>query len=144
MHGLEDILEVYDEDCIIEDYQEDDPEDIIQDGEVNSNPEEGISVHALSGNKPQDTIKIRGEVKDNSLTVLIDTGSTHSFMDLQLAKTLKVSMVAASPLVVTVTNGQKVLSKLQCLGFKWDMQGHAFQADLRIIMLWIFSLAYFV
>ncbi len=56
-------------------------------------------------------------------------------MDLQQAKDIKAQMVAASPLVVTVANGQKVLSKLQCLGFKWVMQGHSFQADLRIIRL---------
>ncbi len=56
-------------------------------------------------------------------------------MDLQLAKDIKAQMVAASPLVVTVANGQKVLSKLQCLGFKWSMQGYPFQTDLRIIRL---------
>ncbi len=120
MQGLEDILEVYDEGCIIES-QEAETEDINQEEESTTLHEERISVHALSGVRPQDTIKIQGDVKGHALTVLIDTKSTHSFMDLQLARDLKAQLIAASPLVVTVANGQKVLSKLQCIGFKWTM-----------------------
>ncbi len=58
MHGLEDILEVYDEDCIIEESPEFELESNSQEGEVTPSHEEGISVHDLSGEKPQDTIKV--------------------------------------------------------------------------------------
>ncbi len=74
-------------------------------------------MHALGGEKQQDTIKIQGEVKGQTLIILVDTGSTHSFMDFQTAKSIKARMVPTTPLVVTVANVQKVISKLQCLSF---------------------------
>lgn len=79
--------------------------------------ETGISVLALSGGKQHDTIKIQGEAKGQVLTILVDTGSTYSFLDYQTAKDIKAHLVAATPLEVTVANGQKVLSKLQCPSF---------------------------
>lgn len=42
----------------------------------------GVSVHALSGGKLEDTIKIQEEAKGKVMTILIDTGSTHSFIEL--------------------------------------------------------------
>lgn len=44
-------------------------------------------------------------------------------------------MVTATPLVVTVANGQKILSKLQCPQFSWLMQGQGFKDDLTVIRL---------
>lgn len=38
----------------------------------------GVSVHALSAEIPQDTIKTRGETNNRTLTILIDTRSTYS------------------------------------------------------------------
>ncbi len=133
---MEGISEVYDEDCIQEEIPELEEERIADPGEEGlADHEMGISMHAVSGEKPQETIKVQGEAKGQSLTILIDTGSTHSFMDLQMARNLKAQLVIATPLIVTVVNGQKVLSKLQCPRFFWTMQGHRFQADLRIIRL---------
>ncbi len=72
---------------------------------------------------------------NKSLVILIDTGSTHSFIDFQVAKELKANISAAPPLIVTVANGHKVLSKLKCSNFKWMMHGELYQADLRVIRL---------
>ncbi len=132
LYGINDILEVYYEDCLQEETVEEECEEMVEEG---SKPEVGVYIHALSGEKPQNTIKVREEVNGQMLTILVDTSSTHSFMDLHMAKEIKAHMIAAAPLVVTVANGQKVLSKLQCPSFQWNMQGHNFQADLRIIRL---------
>lgn len=46
-----------------------------------------ISVHALSGNISQNTIKIKGKTKiGKNITIQVDSGSTHSFMDPEIAK----------------------------------------------------------
>ncbi len=94
-----------------------------------------ISVHALSGEIQHETIKVQGEMGNKSLVILIDTGSTHSFIDFQVTKELKADIIAALPLIVTVANGHKVLSKLKCSNFKWMMHGESYQADLRVIKL---------
>lgn len=62
-------------------------------------------------------------------------GSTHSFIDLQVAKEVKANIEGAPPLIVTVANGQKVIRKLRCPGFSRTMHGQQFQFDLRVIRL---------
>ncbi|XP_020082221.1 uncharacterized protein LOC109705849 [Ananas comosus] len=134
IQGEDDLLEIYDESCITE--EREDAEEGRNTKETDGDIRElGVSVHALSGGKTQDTIKVPGESKGKTLTILIDTGSTHSFIDIQTAREIKARLVAAAPLVVTVANGQKVLSKLQCPEFTWTMQGQEFKADLRVIRL---------
>ncbi len=113
LQELDGVLEIYDEDCLQEELLEEE----TNNSEVGCDLEMGVSVLALSGERPQNTIKIPGESKEKNLTILVDTGSTHSFMDFQTARDIKANMVSATPLIVTVANGQKVLSKLQCPGF---------------------------
>ena len=63
--------------------------------------------------------------------ILIDSGSTHSFLDESMARRLKCPLIPTQPLIVTVANGNKVMSKSACAGFCWDIQG----ADLRLLKL---------
>ncbi len=136
LQGLDEVLEVYDENYLQEEkFDENCVQEETENNKEDCDPEIGVSVLALSGERPQNTIKIAGDSKGKNLTILVDTGSTHSFMDYQTARDIKANMVATTPLMVTVANGQKVLSKLQCPGFQWVMQGHNFQNDLRIIRL---------
>ncbi|XP_020095072.1 uncharacterized protein LOC109714771 [Ananas comosus] len=123
------IDEIFDEQLIPTEEEEEHPSN---DEEVE---EVGVSVHALSGQNLHDTIKVQGEVKGKTLTILVDTGSTHSFIDYQVAREVKAEMVAATPLAVTVADGHKVMSKLKCASFQWTMQGEPYQAELRVIRL---------
>ena len=94
-----------------------------------------ISLHALRGVVTSKIIKVEGRVSDSSLMILIDSGSTHSFLDEEVAKKLRCQLTGTQPLSVTVANGQKVLCKSACVGFCWQMQGESFEADLRLLKL---------
>ncbi|XAR64729.1 hypothetical protein NMG60_11008531 [Bertholletia excelsa] len=50
--------------------------------------EEGITIHAIIGNRAKTTLKIMGMVKKRKLSILIDSGSTHSFLDTDTAREL--------------------------------------------------------
>jgi len=52
--------------------------------------EEGgeISMHALEGHASGRVLKVRGTTGKRSLVVLIDSGSTHSFLDEETTSTL--------------------------------------------------------
>ena len=67
--------------------------------------------------------------------ILIDSGSTHSFIDEGTAKKLYCQLAGTLPWSVTVANSQKVLSRSSCNGFCWEMQGEKFEADLRLLQL---------
>lgn len=128
MNAMSEVAEIYDEESLMEEGEAEKQDDI--EGE-----EIGLSVHALSAENPQETIKIPGEAKGKALVILVGTGSTHSFIDINTAKEIKATVASTSPLSVTVANGQNVLSKLKCPGFFWRMQGEGYTLDLRVIRL---------
>ena len=76
------------------------------------------AVYALVGQNQNKTIKIQEEASNKILVILIDIESTHSFIDYQVAKEVKAILAAANPLIVTVANEHKILSKLKCVNFK--------------------------
>ena len=94
-----------------------------------------ISLHALKGLTDNKIIKVEGKVKEGNLLILIDSGSTHSFLDKGTTKKLKCPLTGTQPLSVTVVNGSKVLSSSACPRFCWEMQGEKFDADLRLLKL---------
>ena len=94
----------------------------VEEEEVSQEEEGGeekmeISLHALRGVVTSKIIKVEGRASDSSLIILIDSGSTHSFLDEEVAKKLRCHLTSTQPLSVTVANGQKVLCKSVCVGF---------------------------
>lgn len=67
------------------------------------------------------------------ILVLIDSGNTHSFLNEATAMELRCKMTATTPLSVTVANESKMYSHNNCEDFRWIMQGHEFQTDLRVL-----------
>ena len=67
--------------------------------------------------------------------VLIDSGSTRSFLDEAMARELGCEITNSHPLLITIANGNKVLSQSTCMGFSWEMNGEDFVANLRLLKL---------
>ena len=64
-----------------------------------------ISIHALKGVTNNKIMKVEGHVKGKGLMVLIDSGSTHNFLDEGTTKKLGCQLTGMPPLSVTVANG---------------------------------------
>lgn len=77
-----------------------------------------ISVHALSGNVTPNTIKLKGLLKKRKLSVLVDSGSTHSFLDPIAARLNNITMVTTPPLVVMVADENRLVSDSKCPAFR--------------------------
>ena len=78
--------------------------------EVIAAEEEGdseISLHALQGLVNNKTIKVEGKVRNHRLMVLIDSGSTHNFLDEKITKKLGCIAINMQPLTIIVVNGEK-------------------------------------
>ena len=67
--------------------------------------------------------------------MLIDSGSTHSFVNKKTTQDLKCEMTRTNPLSGTVTNGDLMYNNHKCSNFKWVMQGVEFVANLRVLEL---------
>ncbi|KAA8530919.1 hypothetical protein F0562_005622 [Nyssa sinensis] len=95
-----------------------------------------ISVHALSGSLSYKTMRIKGKVKKNVVTILIDSGSTHNFLDPIMAKRTGASIQFTNPLAVVVVDGTKLKSKVVVKDFQWVMQGTTLTVDMRTDQLY--------
>ncbi|XP_026447045.1 uncharacterized protein LOC113347590 [Papaver somniferum] len=94
-----------------------------------------ISLHALTGTTVHDTIHIAGLLTNQHIMVLIDTGSTHSFIDSKITDKLGLHVSPTGHILVTVANGDSTITKGICRGLQWEMQGYKFSADLRALPL---------
>jgi hypothetical protein len=54
------------------------------------------------------TLKLKGRIKNKSTTIFVDSGSTHNYVDINLAKQLNLFGYCVKDLIVKVTNGQQV------------------------------------
>lgn len=109
-------------------------------GELRQNGDElevegEISLHALMGNMAKTTIKVLDFLKKRALTILIDSGSTHSFLDSETARNLSCLLVGTTPWVVTVADGSETINRAKYPKFAWKMNGYWFEVELRVIPL---------
>ncbi|XP_026441777.1 uncharacterized protein LOC113340943 [Papaver somniferum] len=94
-----------------------------------------VSLHALTGSATGDTIRIPGLLHKRKVSILIDSGSTTSFIDSTLATSLKFSIEQTPSMLVTVANGEQTVSTGICSNLQWSMQGHTFVEILRLLPL---------
>ncbi|KAA8538007.1 hypothetical protein F0562_027413 [Nyssa sinensis] len=110
--------------------------DVVQEMEKKDVQEKlQILVHALSGSLSYKTMRIKGKVKKNMVIILIDSGSTHNFLDLVMAKRIGALIQFTNPLAVMVAYGTKLQSKAMVKDFQWVMQGTTFTTNMRFLPL---------
>ncbi|XP_074265326.1 uncharacterized protein LOC141587757 [Silene latifolia] len=94
-----------------------------------------ISLNAITGNAAFQTMKVTGKVRGTSLNILIDSGSTHNFLDENTARKLGCKVVPSYPVAVSVANGESIYSKNVVKQFSWQLQGETFQTDIMLVPL---------
>lgn len=92
---------------------------VVTELEVNMCPY--ISLNALSGITAYQTMRVKGMVGNQFIHILIDSGSTHNFLDLNTAKKLGCQLVKTEPLKIAVPGEHNLISTYACKGFKWAL-----------------------
>ncbi|XP_026451448.1 uncharacterized protein LOC113351725 [Papaver somniferum] len=111
-------------------------EDIFEEAaESPDEPEIEVSLNALTGSLTGDTIRVPGFLNNHPISVLIDTGSTTSFIDTALAQILACHIEPTAQLLVNVANGEKTVGSGMCSNLSWTMQGHQFTEDFFLLPL---------
>ncbi|KAL2230686.1 UNVERIFIED_CONTAM: Transposon Ty3-G Gag-Pol polyprotein [Sesamum indicum] len=112
------------------DPQQTEPEEMeVKEGDI------AISLHAMKGHDHCKTLKMIGRVGDKEILILIDSGSTHCFLDEKVARTLNCRIENTTPMMIRVADGSKLASKLECDQFTWEMQGKKFTHPVRLLKL---------
>ena len=80
-------------------------------------------------------MRVVGKVKTTPLHILIDSESTHNFLNLATAKRLHCKLKKMPPLQVVVANGQQLVCTSVCHNFAWSLLGEVFTTDVMLIPL---------
>nr|TKR74530.1 hypothetical protein D5086_0000295630 [Populus alba] len=118
---------------------EDSPQTEIEDVEINQpdlEPSEflpEISFHAITGTEHPQTLRVPGKLKSKNVTVLIDGGSTHNFIDQALVSRFGLPVTQEKQLQVMVANREKIKCAGQCQALTLIIQGHPVTTDYYIL-----------
>ena len=88
-----------------------------------------ISLYALLGSLNPGTMRLIGFIKGVRVTILLDTGSNHNFIDPTIVSKATLTK-QSSVLEVKIADGSMIRSEGICHGVMIKMQGHVFQVDL--------------
>ncbi|XP_019200240.1 PREDICTED: uncharacterized protein LOC109193863 [Ipomoea nil] len=94
-----------------------------------------VSLYAMMGGEGLNTIKLLGAIQRQPIVILVDSGSTHSFLDPKLLTQLRMESEKAQVLSVTVANGEQLWCDAICRRLSWQMQGEMFMKDFRLLKL---------
>jgi len=109
--------------------------EVLSDDDHEQKPMPQISVNAVSGISGYKTMGVKGTVDKRDLFILIDSGSTHNFIDSTVAAKLGCHVESAGLTKVAVADGRKLNVDGQIKGFTWKLQSTTFQSDILLIPL---------
>jgi hypothetical protein len=107
--------------------------DALELNAIHSEGEYFLSLHAVAGTQSTRVIHLRALVKNQVLAILIDSGSTHTFLSDAMVARLDYKVTPAATMRVKVANGQQLISDSMVHDFEWWLQGHTFKVDARVL-----------
>ncbi|PKI68034.1 hypothetical protein CRG98_011630 [Punica granatum] len=111
-------------------------EEVIQEEDIaNDEALHLISVHALAGTRSFQTMRVMGVVDKKPLHILVDSGSTHNFLNENVRNKVGWPAESITPVKVSVVNGHELLCDKMCREFQWRMQGQDYRADMFLLAL---------
>ncbi|KAL9670928.1 hypothetical protein QQ045_008491 [Rhodiola kirilowii] len=115
--------------------QDEKPEHCLVDPQITTEDTEhpNISFNALQGRFATSTLHIQGWINGMNLTVLVDSGSTHNFVQTRIAKHLQLPIEPTANLNVTVGNGEALRCNGACANVPLQMGDHMFEVDLYLL-----------
>lgn len=101
--------------------------------EDNNTPK--ISLAAMTGISQPQTLKLKGHINKENVTVLIDTGSTHNFIDIKVARKLNLFVYPVLDMKVMVADGKKIEKVGKCHKVKLQIQDFKLESELYTLPL---------
>jgi hypothetical protein len=94
-----------------------------------------LSLSAVSGIPSRRTIQFSGECQGHPIVLLVDSGSSHSFVSSTLAGQLSGISPLPHPVTVQVADGGNVSCSQFFSSIPWSVQGYTFFTDFRVFPL---------
>ncbi|CAD6254188.1 unnamed protein product [Miscanthus lutarioriparius] len=81
------------------------------------------------------TMQFKGSLLGRDVVILVDSGSSHSFLSSCLATGLPNLRPLPKPMTVRVADGGSILYSVEVSCAEWSVQGYSFHSTLRILQL---------
>lgn len=112
----------------------DDPmEETIDDDAKLKNEQPEMSLDALSGHSSPQTMWINSCIKRLSVVNLIDSSSTHNYVDPKVAKRIGFWMQVSDLFNLMVANVKELSCRGKCPNMRMTMQGYWLHIDMYVI-----------
>ncbi|XP_063942971.1 uncharacterized protein LOC108207610 [Daucus carota subsp. sativus] len=116
---------------LMEEGEKDFLEEMIEEGEEGTVEE--VSLNALSAKIDRKTINLEGCMRGEKVHMLVDTGSTMTFINSKLLERMNVEKMSCDTITVKLADGRTVRSNFYVPRVKWKIQQYEFTFDMRII-----------
>ena len=107
----------------------------MQDGKSDDEFLMCISKVATTGQTTPHTIRLLGRIAGKSVLILVDSGSSNSFVSEAVAEHLQDQVQRVDPITVKIADGGVLHFKGIIPSCEWTTQEHSFKTDLRILSL---------
>jgi hypothetical protein len=94
-----------------------------------------ISLHAISGYSGSKSMRLLGLLHNYQVSILIDSGSTHNFLDPSVLSKLQLPVTSAPLLRVKIADGTSIPSYGKTNMVSLKVQGHSISASFYVISL---------
>jgi hypothetical protein len=94
-----------------------------------------LSINAISGTDREDCMRVRALVQNRVLVMLVDSGSSSSFVSQRIVDQLALSTEVVSLVRVHVANGESMLSSKRVASLEWWAEGHSYASNMRVLDL---------
>lgn len=99
-----------------------------------------LSSAAITGQEGPRTMKLQGSIQGHQLVILVDSGSSHTFLSQAKASLLTGVLPLSAPVRVQVANGEILQCSSQLCSTHWYIQDIQFCSDLKVLPLSHFDL----
>ena len=87
----------------------------------------------MAGELVPQTLRFQGLINGKQLNVLVDTGSTHNFIQSRLAKAMGLTIHSSPKFHVMIRDGQKLECHGMCKNVKLTIQKFTFLASFYVL-----------
>ena len=121
------------------------PEDVMGESEEMFTPPTSpevtcaLSLQAVSGTDAPTVVQIHAWIQGKEALLLVDSGSTTSFINEQLAAQMSNIQDMPRQCKVKVADGSELICNKFILGCDWVTQGHEFKTDFKVIKLGVYD-----
>jgi hypothetical protein len=92
-----------------------------------------LSLNAVAGIEEGDSMMIMALVTDKAMLILIDLGSSHSFVSQAFLDLIGISLTPTIQLPVRVANGEVLRSSYRVPALEWWAHDFTFHTDMRVL-----------